>query len=524
MSGTFECPSCGAPLHVEDTTSAVISCQYCGKTIIVPEELRGEQDFSAGQSAGPELNLDGLIGNAQEFGEIAELVLTGNKIKAIMRYHQLTGLGLKESREAIEQVERGEPLTITSVTISPGEHGEDPEWVDVMQQARAYLLGGSKIKAIKVYHEAFNAGLKESKDVIDALEESLRSSGDLGRELNADATRKRPNPIIYSYLAVLIVGAVLCAVLSSAFGLFSALAPLAAMFGINQIQDIQQATQEVSFIPLQLEPSPTPGFARETFAFGGEGTGPGLFTDARSIAVDRSSGKIYVAEYQGGRVQAFDPSGRFLTQWIAGGRDVIINGLAAGRDGVVYVSAAGKGYAYEGATGALIQEIPLGEGFNYLESLSLTASGELVAVEGGENLLWFDQNLQIVRSLPAAISEVSGDSELDASVGVDGIGDLFVLGTFNNSVFHFNAEGKFINRFGSDGDAPGQFRAPSAIAVDNQSRVYVSDINGIQVFAPDGRYLDLIEVRGVAFGMAFNDQNELFVMSNNEQVIRFEIQ
>ena len=48
--------------------------------------------------------------------------------------------------------------------------------------------------------------------------------------------------------------------------------------------------------------------------FGSEGIGPGMFKDARSIAID-GSGKIYVGEYIGGRIQVFDPEGNFMTQW-----------------------------------------------------------------------------------------------------------------------------------------------------------------------------------------------------------------
>lgn len=100
-----------------------------------------------------------------------------------------------------------------------------------------------------------------------------------------------------------------------------------------------------------------------------------------------------------------------------------------------------------------------------------------------------------------------------------------VVGPTANAVFRFSPEGKFVNRFGSDGDGKGQFRAPNAIAVDGQSRVYVSDIRGIQVFDADGRYLASIGVpnSGVVFGMVFDDQNALYVVANNSKVLKFEI-
>src|SRR5690349_2321561 len=84
--------------------------------------------------------------------------------------------------------------------------------------------------------------------------------------------------------------------------------------------------------------------------FGSEGVGPGMFTDARSIAVD-GAGRIYVGEYTGGRIQVFDPEGKFLTQWTIGDRKTLLRGLAADRKGVVYTVHGGIIDRYKGETG-----------------------------------------------------------------------------------------------------------------------------------------------------------------------------
>jgi sugar lactone lactonase YvrE len=103
---------------------------------------------------------------------------------------------------------------------------------------------------------------------------------------------------------------------------------------------------------------------------------------------------------------------------------------------------------------------------------------------------------------------------------VDGWGYIYALGIFNNAVFKFGRDGKFINRFSGAGDQPGQFRAPYSIAVDGRGRVYVGDMKGIQVFDADGRYLTILNLKGVAFGMVFNDKNELFVVAR-DHVIKY---
>jgi sugar lactone lactonase YvrE len=104
---------------------------------------------------------------------------------------------------------------------------------------------------------------------------------------------------------------------------------------------------------------------------------------------------------------------------------------------------------------------------------------------------------------------------------VDGAGTIYALGQWGHSVYIFTSDGRYVNRFGSEGDEEGQFTSPYAIAVDNQSRVYVSDFSGLLVFASDGRYLDTIPVDGFVYGMTFDDQNRLYVVTSYEKVMRF---
>jgi sugar lactone lactonase YvrE len=263
-------------------------------------------------------------------------------------------------------------------------------------------------------------------------------------------------------------------------------------------------------------------FANELLTFGSEGIGPGMFTDARSIAVD-GAGRIYVGEYTGGRVQIFDATGKFVNQWSIGDRKTILRGLAADRKGTVYVVQGGGIDRYSGETGEKLGPVEYEKsGF---DDVTTTADGGLIAAwqSNRDDLVAFDSNGKVVRTIPAAISSTSGDSELSMRVAVDGSGNIYALGRFNNAVFKFGRDGKFMNRFGSGGDQPGQFRAPYSIAVDGYGRIYVGDIKGIQVFDANGRYLNTLNLKGVAFGMVFNDKNELFVIAR-DHVNKYSIQ
>ena len=239
-----------------------------------------------------------------------------------------------------------------------------------------------------------------------------------------------------------------------------------------------------------------------------------MFKDARAIAVD-ASGKIYVGEYSGGRIQVFDPEGKFITQWTVDPK-MPLAGMAADRNGTVYIVQSGSISRYEGVTGKLLGQLGYAGGWGF-DDIRVAAGGGLVTswYKNRDDIVRFNSDGQVVSTIRAAISSVTDHSELDTHVAVDGLGNIYALGSFNNAVFKFSPDGKFMTRFGDAGDQPGQFRAPSAIAVDGKGRVYVSDFKGIQVFDGNGRYLAVFNPGGIASGMVFNDKNELFVAARN---------
>jgi hypothetical protein len=212
----------------------------------------------------------------------------------------------------------------------------------------------------------------------------------------------------------------------------------------------------------------------------------------------------------------FDPEGKFITQWTVDPK-LPLTGMAADRNGTVYIVQSGMISRYEGATGKLLGQVAYAGGWGF-DDLSSVADGGLVAAwyKNRDDIVRFNAQGQVTRTIRAAISSVTDNSELDTHVAIDGLGNIYALGTFNNAVFKFGPDGKFMTRFGSDGDQPGQFRAPSAIAVDGKGRVYVSDFKGVQVFDGNGRYVAVFKPAGTASGMVFNDKNELFVAARNQ--------
>ncbi|HEX7955584.1 MAG TPA: hypothetical protein VF508_01490 [Pyrinomonadaceae bacterium] len=261
--------------------------------------------------------------------------------------------------------------------------------------------------------------------------------------------------------------------------------------------------------PPLAPPAAPPRPAEPQPFFGSEGIGPGRFKDARSIALD-AEGHIYVGEYIGGRIQVFDSAGKFVTQWNIDPK-MPLRGMTADRRGTVYVVQKGEINRYEGATGKFLGTA--GAGGGHYDDVTATPDGGLVAFsrKSHDNIVRLDASGQVRQVIESAVSTQTDHPELSLRVAADGVGNVYVLGDSAGAVFKFAPDGRFLTRFGGDGDEPGLFRAPYAIAVDNRGRVYVADFKGVQVFDPNGRYVELIKFRGAGSGLVFNDRDELFV-------------
>jgi sugar lactone lactonase YvrE len=400
-----------------------------------------------------------------------------------------------------------------------------------MKEVVDLVHAGNKIGAIKVYREITGLGLKESKDAVEAIEAGRPIAMDLGSQVSvSEQTYSRPTITVDArgsrlglWLGCGITVLVLVIIAGALIPVLATVPFIAALVGSSsdiQIPNIDSGEPIDIQIP-GLEPAAS--FATQALAFGDKGTGPGLFDDPRYVSVD-GAGNIYVGDYQDGRVQIFDGQGQFQRQINIG--DTILRGMAASPGGDLYLAYDGKVFIYnsEGQSqGTLAYD-------GYLEDIAFGADGSLYAVTDGETILRFNPDGSLTLEIPNAISNISNDSELDTKIAVDGLGNIYALGTFNSAVFQFDPKGSFIDRFGgktttpAGGVDPGRFQAVDAIAVDGYGRIFVSDIWGIQMFGSDGQYLDFLKIEGVAFGMAFDLQNNLYIASNAGKVFKYKIE
>jgi sugar lactone lactonase YvrE len=267
-------------------------------------------------------------------------------------------------------------------------------------------------------------------------------------------------------------------------------------------------------------PAPTPTFAKPVLEFGSKGIGAGQFKDARTITVD-NEGRIYVGEYTGGRVQVFDSRGKFITQWMVDPKSALF-ALAADRKGTIYVVHPNQLVMYEAATGKLLGDVRklAPHHYEYYRDLFVALDGSLYAVSSDSSIVHMSSDGQIEDTIKS--SEKIGESVNFERVVVSGAGDIYALER-SKGIFKFGPDGRYINRFGGEGNGPGEFSSANSLAVDGAGRIYVSDSGRpVHVFDGNGHYLDSFGESDVVFGLAINDQNEIFAMHRNQnKVIKY---
>ena len=173
---------------------------------------------------------------------------------------------------------------------------------------------------------------------------------------------------------------------------------------------------------------------------GGYGNGKGQFDNPHGLAID-TTGNIYVADTDNGRIEKFSANGTFVTSIAT----LDPNGIAVDRAGNIYVAEIGSKHRVQ----------------------KLRPDGTLIA-----------------KWAPG----LYGPRKI--AIGPDD--SIYVVDSGNNRIVKFSPDGQVLASWGSEGSGDGQFVGLSSVAVDpTTNRVYVADsINKrIQVFDSTGKFL-----------------------------------
>lgn len=106
----------------------------------------------------------GFDSNKLDQAQIQLLLSQGKKLEAIKQVRLQTSLGLKEAKDYVEAIERGQS-PISPIVVEP-QVLQLPE--DILREAQIVAQQGNKIQAIKMVREATKLSLKEAKDLVES--------------------------------------------------------------------------------------------------------------------------------------------------------------------------------------------------------------------------------------------------------------------------------------------------------------------------------------------------------------------
>lgn len=183
------------------------------------------------------------------------------------------------------------------------------------------------------------------------------------------------------------------------------------------------------------------------------GQGDAEFMVPNDVAVDPSSGAVFVSDGAAHAVKVYSPAGQL--EKVIGGR-----GRCAGQ-------------------------------FEFPTAVHVSAGGEVfVADQGNDRVQVFDRRGAFLRCFGGRIGGMSLSTRFGRIFGVtsDAQGRIYVADAFQGNVQVFDAPGALLTTVGAFGEGPGQLRTPRGLAVDAFGRLLVASSNNgrVEVFGIDG--------------------------------------
>jgi hypothetical protein len=197
----------------------------------------------------------------------------------------------------------------------------------------------------------------------------------------------------------------------------------------------------------------------------------GKHRSVSDVAVD-SRDRVYLYTRDDNRVVVYERDGTFVTAWGDGRFRGRAHGITIGPDDTVYC-------------------------VNDLDHTvrKFTPDGELLMTLGTAGVpsdTGYDRTKKTQLEKNATIVRGGSPFNRPTKVAVAASGDLYVSDGYGNARVHrFSADGRLLQSWGEPGSGPGQFMVPHGIAVAADGRVAVVDRENdrIQIFSPDGEYL-----------------------------------
>lgn len=387
-------------------------CVHCGSTVIAPHEMF----YSGSQSPFADVS-SSLTGRALKIAEIQQLIHDGRKIEAIKVFRETFGSRLKEAKDAVEAIERGESIDISGMRVQVNAPTRIKVDGEIVKKA-GLAVGGTMIAMFVI-----------------------------------------PMIIVLAVVAFVLY-----------FTVFRADAIISNASKNTTLQTPTSGAKSVEASP-----------AQEQMRIGGDGNGPGRFKDNRSVAVDGngriyssdySPFKIQVFDAEGkfinqwkpedgdnlyglaadraGNIYVANNKGLFKYEGekgklLAKAEGINPRGITITWDNKVIV-AAGRGINIYDAELKIVTEIKdaaerASSTFGF-ESLAVDGSGTIFAVERSSyDICKFSADGKFLNRFPSGANSPNG-------IVIDISGRLFVSETSNIKVL--DSSGKAITSFSAN--------------------------------------------------------------------------
>ena len=309
-----------------------------------------------------------------------------------------------------------------------------------------------------------------------------------------------------------------------------------------KVEDMKDGTYNVSFYPRvqgtfklhvkvneeHIRGSPftlsvKPFHVKPVLCFGEKGTGDGMFTFSRGVAVTEKD-EIVAADEANSRVQVFDRNGTFLRSFGHEGKNAgefkFPFGIAIDRDRNILVSEYGNHrvqiFSREGRhLGSFGGKGSLDSHLLEPRGLSLDSTGNVIVADTGNKLI------KIFTPDGRFVMKIGGQGSLSNPVHCVQCGEYFIVSDQNEHCIKvFNREGHFQYKFGEQGKGDGEFHYTGFLLVNESQHLFVCDSSNcrVQVFELNGKFIGKFGTQGSKLG-EFNASYSVALLRNGRIVV-----
>ena len=232
-----------------------------------------------------------------------------------------------------------------------------------------------------------------------------------------------------------------------------------------------------------------PGWRRALDFLTGAGRQDQIFITPQGVAVDEH-GNLCLTDPGAGMVCFFDGERKRFRRWTVIGEERLLSPVAMGRrNGVFFVadSGLGKVLAFDHRGRRLFE---IAESLERPAGLAVNGDRLYVADAKLHRILAFDLQGRLLHQFGER-GTAPGQFNAPTHLAVDDLGHIYVTDALNFRVQVFDPQGGVLAVIGSAGDASGHFSRPKGVAVDSFGHVYVVDalFDNVQGFDGEGRFL-----------------------------------